>query len=158
MRSTHLKRGFSLIEIILALLVIAVGITAMLGLLGSSLGSSSKARADIHIVSFADMVLNYFHSQTEWNKIPTMGPVSLPDYYGNTVELAQNTTAQFTLSEQGDADQDAIGSFTVTYQLNIDQDEESPNVKRIHLEVWQGLSTNSPSRRFFTEVYNWADK
>lgn len=156
--TTTKKQGFSLIEIIIALLVVAVGITAMIGLLGSSLGSSSKSRDDIHVVSFADMILNYFHAQTEWKNIPTEGTVSLPDYYGSTTELRQGSIAQFTLAEPTNDETSLWEAFTVTYKLQITQEEDTPKVKHIHLLVWPGYSTNSPPRRFYTEVYNWADQ
>ena len=150
--------GFSLIEIILALLVVAVGITAMLGLLGSTLDSSSKSRGDIHVVSFADMVLNFCHSQTEWNTIQTKGYLSLPDYFGNTTQLSLNSVSQFTLTAPGNDDSEPQDIYTVTYDLNIEQDNQSSNVKSVHLKVWSGFSTNSLPRLFYTEIYNWADK
>jgi Tfp pilus assembly protein PilV len=149
--------GFTLIEIMLALLVIMIGIVAISGLLGTSLGSSAKSHDDLNVVGFADMVLNYYHSETNWNDVPpsVAEALTIPDYNDSTVTLQLDTPAQFTcrLPGFGNTEQDA---YTVTYLLHAEQ--AGARVKELTLQVWSGYATNSRPRTFYTEIYNWANQ
>lgn len=156
MKRSHTKSGFSLIEIILALLVVAIGITAMLGLLGSTLDSSSRTRDDLHMTSFADLVINYCHSQPDWDQIKTSNTLSLPDYTGTQVDLLIDTVAPFTCNLPASTT-NSVETYTLTYLLHIT--EAVPRkTKRISLSVWPGYSTNSRPQVFYTELYNWTDQ
>jgi prepilin-type N-terminal cleavage/methylation domain-containing protein len=141
------RNGFTLIEIMIALLVITVGIVAMTGLLGTSLDTSAKSHDDLHAVSFADMVFNYCHSVTNWDAIPTRGSLDLPDYDGGTTELQLDSLAQFTCSIPPQE------VYTVSYLLGIQQPTGS--IKELTLQVWPGHGTNGTARTFYTEIYNW---
>ncbi len=139
-----MKRGFTLIEIMLALLVVTVGIVAMVGLLSNSLDSSAKSHDDLHAVAFADLVLNYFHSVTNWSEIPPAGPWTVPGYEGGTVNL---NDGRFT-------GQSGEGEYTLTYAFTAAS--PSPSLKELTLKVWPGFGTNGLPRTFHTEIYNWA--
>lgn len=56
--------GFTLIEIAIALLVVAIGVLAVFALFGSGLDSSSRAIADTQAAMFADGVLNALRSKS----------------------------------------------------------------------------------------------
>ncbi len=147
--------GFTLIEIMLALLVISIGIVSMTGLLGTSLDSSAKSHSDLHVVSFADMVFNYYHSVTDWSEIPPDGSGLIPDYTGNTVDLSSGT---FTCRVPG-VGNTPVDTYTVSYTFNAQT--RGQNIKELSLEIWPGLgNTNNQTRArtFYTEIYNWADK
>ena len=150
------KTGFSLVEIILSLLVVSIGIVAMLGLLGSTLDSSGRTRADLHAVSFADMVINYCSSSDDWDEISTSGFLTLPDYTGAMTALAIGSAAQFQCFQPGSGTNNTE-TFTVTYLLHVT--ETAPGqTKQLSLSVWPGFTTNGPPRVFFSEIYNWTDK
>lgn len=144
-----LKTGFSLIEILLALLVITLGVVTMAGLLGRSIESGTRASNDLHIVSFADMVLNQCHAEG-WDHV-TPGSLTLKDYAGNTVSLSTGAAARFS-SEAVGKDGRTSECFTVSYRLSI---QESGRVKRITLHVWPGYTMTGTPRIFHTEIYDW---
>ncbi|VGO12074.1 hypothetical protein PDESU_00624 [Pontiella desulfatans] len=147
------KGGFTLIEILLALLVITIGVVAITGVLGSSLDATAKTHSDLDAVCFADLVLNYCQA-ADFDAIPTSGSLSLPDHEQSDVSLSLGAVAQFpgrlprsTITFGGQAQE-----YTVTYRLDIVADG---NVKAVTLQVWPGFSANGTSRTFYTELYNW---
>lgn len=142
------KRGFTLIEILLALLVIGIGVVSIVGVLVSTLDSSHKSRDDIHIVSFADMVLNRLHAEENWSSLSGASSFQMKDYEGNTAPIAIGPVSRFP---QGTA-QNARTQFTVTYQLQLTQTQN--RVKAL-LFVWPGFSTSGERYVFQTEIYNW---
>jgi prepilin-type N-terminal cleavage/methylation domain-containing protein len=146
------KSGFTLIEIMLALLVITIGIVAVTGLLSSSLDTSAKTHDDVNMVSFADLVFNYCHSSTNWNEIPPDGSLTIPGYDESTLALQLDELAQFTsaVPSLGSAAQQ---TYTVSYVLHADQ--PANDTKRLALKVWPGHTTNGLPRIFYTEIYNW---
>lgn len=149
------KAGFTLIEIMLALLVVAIGIVAMTGLLGTSLDTSAKSHDDLNIVSFADMVFNYYHSVTNWSEIPPDGPLAVPDYDGGTFNLQLDSLDQFNCQAAGFGGQ-SPDRYTVTYMLNTQM--RGQNIKELTLQVWPGYATNGTPRTFYTEIYDWVGK
>ncbi len=149
-----MRRGFSLMEIILALLVVSIGIVAVIGLLGTSLDGSAKAHDDLDVVSFSDLVLNYCHSVTDWNDISTNGTMLVPGYDGSTNALPIGSLAQFKVQDFN-FENHHQHLYTVSYILDI---AEFRNTKEITLRVWPGLSTNGSERIFYTEIYNWGKK
>lgn len=70
-RRTAARRAFSLIEVNMALLIIGIGLTALIGLFPAALRESSLASADTSQAMFADQVLNMLHANastiTNWN-------------------------------------------------------------------------------------------
>ncbi|MEE9368109.1 MAG: prepilin-type N-terminal cleavage/methylation domain-containing protein [Pontiella sp.] len=140
------KRGFTLIEIMLALLVVTIGIVAITGLLGTSLDSSAKSHDDLNIVSFSDMVLNYYHASTNWSEVPPDGSWTVKDYEENPLDL---TSGQFT---------SGIGKNGHTVSFQLTAANQDSNVKELTLKVWPGYNTNGTSRTFYTEIYNWANQ
>lgn len=54
----HSSRGFSLIEVALALVVVAVGVLAMFGLMASGLDASSKSVSETQAAIFSQNVMN----------------------------------------------------------------------------------------------------
>lgn len=143
------KPGFTLIEILLALLVITIGVVTMAGLLGSSIDAGTKASDDVNIVSFSDMVLNHCHAAA-WDTL-TPGTLTLKDYAGNPTTLTTGTTDHFS-SEAIGKDGRSSERFTVSYQLDI---QVNGHVKTVTLRVWPGYDITGTPRIFHTEIYNW---
>jgi prepilin-type N-terminal cleavage/methylation domain-containing protein len=152
-RSSNIKTdrsGFTLIEIMLALLVITIGIVASIGLLSSGLDSSAKSHDDMNIVSFADMVFNYCQV-ADFDTIPPSGTIQMPGYDQDTVNLAIGSVAQFTCSITGFSG-NPKEAYIVTYRLDVIPDGQ---VKALSLKIWPGYDINDNPRRFYTEIYNW---
>lgn len=150
------KFGFTLIEIMLALLVVSIGIVAMIGLLGTSLDSSAKSHSELNLVSFADMVFNYYHSVTDWNEIPPDGSLLVPKYAStNFMDLSSGT---FTCRLPG-VDGMPIDTYTVSYVFTART--RGLNIKELNLKIWPGRGNENDqnrARNFYTEIYNWTDR
>lgn len=149
-KSKRFKKGFSMMEILLALLVVSIGVVAMIGLLSSSLDGSAKAHDDLHVVSFADMVFNYCHSATNWDDIATEGTIRLPDYSGVDQTITIGSVARFDC-EVPNNEGVITKIYTLSYLLNI---EKFSHTKELSLRIWPGFSTNATERIFYTEIYN----
>ena len=149
--SRRAAAGFTLIEIMLALLVVSVGIVAMVGLLGSSLDSSAKSHDDLSVVGFADMVFNHCHASTNWNAIPLSGTLAVPDYNEGTALLKIGSLERFACRVPGKSGVPAE-RCTLTYRLDIAQEGTS---KKLDLQVRPGLNTTGEPRRFHAEIYDW---
>ena len=65
MKSNCGNTAFTLIEIALAILVLALGVLAMFSLLGSGLDTSNKASADAQAAIFADSVFNSLRAEAQ---------------------------------------------------------------------------------------------
>ncbi|WP_372807391.1 prepilin-type N-terminal cleavage/methylation domain-containing protein [Pontiella sp.] len=155
MSNPRRSNGFTLIEIMLALLVVTIGVVAVVGLLSSSLDSASKTHEDLNVVCFADLVLNYCHAVEDFADLPTTGSLSLPGHDTEDVILrlgAQDVfTATLPLSQLTLLSEPQ--EYTVTYQLDIAAD--GAHIKTVSLQVWPGYETAGTPRRFYTEIYNW---
>jgi prepilin-type N-terminal cleavage/methylation domain-containing protein len=151
------KKGFTLIEIVLALLVVTIGIVAITGVLGTSLDTSAKSHNDLDAVSFADMVFNYYQSLESWNDIPPSKSASLdiPDYGGSTFHLKLDLIDQFNCRTPGFGGS-VNDSYKITYLLHAKKLDQ--NIKALTLEIWPGYDTNGTSRTFYTELYDWTNQ
>lgn len=143
--------GFTLIEIMLALLVITVGVVASIGLLSSTLDTSTKSHDDLNMVSFADMVFNYCQSITNFNAIPSTGTLQVPGYDQRMAYLPIGSKDRYACMVPGfeGASREA---YVVSYRLDVLSEGD---VKALTLKVWPGYETGSPPRIFYTEIYNW---
>lgn len=146
------RQGFTLIEIILALLVVMIGIVAVVGLLGTSLDSSARAHDDLNTVGFADMVLNYLHAE-DYEHIAGSGSMTIPDYDGEASSISIGEMATYTIKRGPDDEHEAM-NYPITYQLDI-SDRAGPNSKAVSLRIWPGYYTNTAPQSFYTEIYNW---
>jgi len=79
------RTGFSLVEVVLALLVFAIGILSVLALFPSGLLLSQRAHQDTYISEFAEMALNSVGTELELNQLfwetNDAGFASLQDNY-----------------------------------------------------------------------------
>jgi len=147
------RSGFTLMEIMLALLVVSVGILAALGLLGSSLDTSAKTHGDLDMVSFADLVFNHCHA-AGFESVPASGTLRIPDYGQGEAELRIGSLARYTAMVPGFANTPKE-AYAVSYRLEVLEDGR---VKALSLLVWPGYDATATPRRFHTEIYNWSRK
>lgn len=152
------KIGFTLTEIILALLVVSIGILSVIGIVTNALDSSKRMADDINAISFADMVFGYFSTCTNWSDIPPNGQNSIiiPGYNDDdiTIEIGQND--DFTCQSLPKFGTTVIDNYTVNYTITTDSPDA--HVKTMHIEVRPGFSQTGRPRSFYNEFYNWADK
>ncbi|MDZ8117872.1 type IV pilus modification PilV family protein [Pontiella agarivorans] len=145
------KSGFTLMEILLALLVISIGVVSIIGLLVSTLDTNHRTRDDLNTVSFSDLVLNHLHAKN-WKALNALpGSFSLLDYDGTAVDIETGRIARFTSFAEG-RDGNAAERFTVTYKLDLAQDRNSITAE---LQVWPGYTAEGNPRIFQTRIYNW---
>lgn len=148
------KAGFTLIEISLALLVLAVGILAIVGVTSSSFESGRKAQDELHAVAFADMVFGYYQTQTNWNFIPPSTDsqaFKIYDYANTIVTLKTGTPTHFINLALDCIDQ-PIETATLTYQLDA---RDHGKTKELNLQIWPGYQTSGRANIFHINLYNW---
>ncbi len=86
MKHTHRKAGFSLMEVNMAVFVMAVGIMALVGLFPLGLRESYQGKADLQQSMFADYALNELvaalsQSDLTWQEWQSMGATTYPDAF-----------------------------------------------------------------------------
>jgi Tfp pilus assembly protein PilV len=102
---TRNKAGFTLVEIALAILVVAIGVLAIFALLSSGLDNSVRAIDDTHAAMFADNVFNGLRATSvslaeKQNQLvkpqPVLGSTNCPwetfwDAFGNPATILPHT-------------------------------------------------------------------
>jgi prepilin-type N-terminal cleavage/methylation domain-containing protein len=154
------KSGFSLIEIALAMLVVAIGIPALLGLLGSGLNMNKSSQDDTVLGTFAQAYFSSVKSvaSTNWIKIEdasTGTPAQAPGINSQSIDNPED----FKLSGGPYDYSITYGSSNFdTYQLRYSPDIDlvSTNLARVTLYVWPGeygSTATSDATTFYTEIY-----
>jgi len=67
-KAPQLKAAFTLVEVVLSLLVFAIGVLAVLGLFPGGLLHSKRSHSDTYISQFAEMALNAVGTELEINQ------------------------------------------------------------------------------------------
>ena len=156
------RSAFTLIEIALAILLIALGILAMFSLLGAGLDTSSKASADTQAAIFADSVFNSLRVESQraaeqeigltsadtwvnfWNSFidgHTNIPVACATMWGDGNMMIRNHgpyTESFT-NNYGIGGQTNVVNHSLRYTIDASLE---PNLYRyranVILKVWDG--------------------
>ena len=153
------REGFTLVEIALALLVVAIGIVSIMGLFPAGLQSNQQAIEETRVAMFAEDVLNgvkSFIEETPWADVPDelrTGGVqlvgsgvfnSLPEDV--TVSTGSDaTTIRFTSTLSPE-------EYVLRYFLEL---RELQSRYEITLQVWpNGHGPLSAGFVFETEVYH----
>jgi len=170
--------GFSLVEVSLAILVVAVGILSAMALFPSGLDATREAVEDTHTALFAEEVLNGYRTMSEvlqrWDLLPDpqydydysslVGPgegiwknydklTVVPDASLRTnVYIRDNN-----ISDQYSDEEKGIVEYAVRYRLKVAPLQGSAgNIKYVRLETWNGQFGNeeyeSPTV-YYTEIY-----
>lgn len=161
------KRGFTLIEIALALLVASIGLVGLFALFPAGISMNKLAVDETQAALFADQVMNGVRAQTSivpWNQVKTAVklPPPTPDVWVDannlTVRITPGNDDQFetlryrTAGALGGATESYL-DFGVRYRLEIDQ---IPNSLRyaVRLKVRPGEFGTTNTYVFYTEIYN----
>jgi Tfp pilus assembly protein PilV len=133
------KSGFTLLEIMLATLVVTIGLFSVAALFGVGITSSRKAEEDLEAVALADLLFGHLQT-TNWSHIT--GPVVLTGYDGETLHIIPDQNQLYTNLYTG-----AILGYCLQLQ-------SAPLIKEISLQIWPHHSADQP-QHFYTEVYDW---
>lgn len=151
------KRGFSLVEVSLAVLVVGLGILSIFGLFPTGLAASVDAAADTDTGLFANWAMTWIKAQADDAKVQ-VGPDSAA---AQTAIL----TAWATWPAHAFRDGPTLGSVgregDVAYWLEIENVGGNNRVKGVTLYVlpWKGASPPAPNivrdkgQRFYLELY-----
>jgi len=140
------RTGFSLVEVVLALLVFAIGILSVLALFPSGLLLSQRAHQDTYISEFAEMALNAVGTELELNQLfwetndagfaslqnnyvitPTR-PAGLPWYNPPAIIISSNTTYRLMLASNTN-----VVDRALRYELKLRRDNESEYMPMVEL-------------------------
>ncbi|MCA1808173.1 MAG: prepilin-type N-terminal cleavage/methylation domain-containing protein [Lentisphaerae bacterium] len=157
-----IRAGFSLVEVTLAMMVIAVGILAVMSLFPAGLDQNMRSIEDTRMAFFAEEVFNGLqaHAAEDWDGLETIimklaaeeswGSAPLPPEVisdWNTV-----TTNIYYSKYEGANDVDNIEHHVLRYKLLIQ--DEKPRIKSATLWVWPGKfgPTDTPNV-FYSEFF-----
>ena len=169
----HSRRGFSLVEVALALLIVSVGLLATVGMLPGGLDNSRKASDDTQQALFADYVLNTlralaantnypwasFSTGTPATPIPVAassmwdspgGLLITPDVVGTIGTYGTWKTLSFRAQANS-----AIEEIKLAYSLTIEPvDPASDNMRRAVLRTQINSQNNTNTLKvFFADIY-----
>ena len=157
------RSGFTLMEVAIAIVVLAVGVLSVFGLLGGGLDNSSKAVSDTQVAMFAESVLNGLRANS--SKASEMGENAWYDYWanpttsvvcayawgdgsGNAMPAIKETGANaetlvFTNHSFRASSADNIVNSALRYKLSVEEVDVGTTGVEIHnyyvtLKVWNG--------------------
>lgn len=160
-------RGFSLVEVSLALLVVSVGVLGAFALIPAGLSTNRIAIEETQSAMFAETVFNGLRAQARmgpWSSIPSAagqlpfawpGTVDRP-VYSSTIAVKVNQPIPLAVVLKSAANPN-IQDLGLKYKIAIK--ETLPNrVKRVQLEIWPGefADTTTNAYLFVTEILNTA--
>lgn len=164
------NEGFSLVEIVLALMVVAIGLLSVFGLMGDSLSANTKTRDDTVAATFAESVFSSVFAadwdDDEYNIL--MDEESFWDENSGKIRLdkqkGQIDVNKYLYKE--------IGYYTLKYDLWVDKrkDASGNNAgsnadavwRALRLRVWIGEFADTSQKNedvyeFYTEQYRFID-
>lgn len=156
-RPSRSKAGYSLVEVTLALLVVAIGLTATFSLFPEAMKNTRTAVSDTEVALFADYVFNTL-AVAAAQGIGSDFPISKTDDYASLVlaqkhldkiELKKDTLARFYWIPEDDdmgtgdwdlAEDAGYWSTAFSYRLSYGKRSKGNNRDTIYatLEVWPG--------------------
>ena len=154
----HASPGFNLVEISLALMVVAIGLLSVLSLFPAGLDQNVRSVGDTHAALFAGEVLNGLraHAETNWDGIGnsiTNLFVAADSTWNNPGELdphLNNTIRTNVYRRQSNTN---IVDHAFRYRLQITTNDK---IKAATLQVWNGqFGSISNPIIFYTEFYKF---
>ena len=162
-RLRRLRRGFTLVEVSLALLVLSVGVLTAYALFPEGLNAGRAATADTQSAMFADIVFRSYRSAStyrRWNELATT-QVRVPcdgtiwNGAARTVYIQPSPSIQ-TYRNQITVGGEAVDENALRYKLELR--EITPNrLMAVSLYIWPGLfgpTDPGSANYYYTELYN----
>lgn len=154
------KYGFSLVEIALAILVMAVGLLTVFAIFPAGLKQTQEAENDTRASMFAEYVLNSVHAYNNFTNLHegaqiTLSPIA--PYMWNTQNSitidtnGENLSGIVRYANSNIASRTVYEQYVVRYNLRI-ENVKALDLLRIQLNVFpQEFGTNG-LQSFYTEV------
>jgi uncharacterized protein (TIGR02598 family) len=156
------KLAFSLIEVVLALMVVAVGMLGVFSLFPAGLSMSKSMTDEIRASAFAEEVFTVFEAQsyvTNWNEIgsaidvDTSSQPLIIDIQGNQTQYEETLVGGFNRVHYI---YENITNYTLRYSVDIEP--LGDRINRLDLKIWPGEfgpTNDVDALRFVTEIYNF---
>ncbi|MFH0952979.1 MAG: prepilin-type N-terminal cleavage/methylation domain-containing protein [Verrucomicrobiota bacterium] len=162
--------GFTLVEVTLAIFVVAVGLLAAYSLFPAGLTMNKFAIDDTETALFGEEVMNGLHSKIDGDPVAWANLIDKPNavyleavtygmWEGGTVGALEmrpmSTPTQIKTNVYVQWDNRVI-ERAVRYNLIVGNVAGHPDIRYARLKVWNGQygTTNSPAE-FYTEFYNY---
>jgi uncharacterized protein (TIGR02598 family) len=148
------RRGFSLIEVVLALLVVAVGMLGVFSLFPSGLSMSKDITDEVRASAFAEELFTAFEAQARWEDWASIGDPVKVDVAGESISYQDTGVGP---PEEVTFDFDGMDQYTLRYELEVTE-PSLDRIKRFDLKIWPGEfgpTDDADALRFVTEIYNF---
>lgn len=148
----HSRSGFTLVEVSLALVVVALGLLGLFHLFPTGLRAGLDATAETRCAQFADEVFNQVYADA--SQITT--PTAFAGLFAGTVDIDLGSSALIELNDpdRTRAVQYPVGSGEfVRYRCDSALDPDGRRAE-LELEVAYGRAGGF-TNVFYTEVYNF---
>ena len=160
------KRGFTLVEVALALMIVGVGVLTVVGLFYSGTDVGKLSTEETRMALFADSVFNGVRSVVEnghWNDLgsasfPLLPAVAATKWRNpSPIDLAALNSVVTITNIYNDGSPQGIYEGALRYRLSVrppGQPGVPPNVKCLQMEIWPGeFGTNNNPTIYYTEYY-----
>ena len=145
--------GFSLVEIVLAILVLSIGVLVVIGLFPSGLQQSKKSIDETRAAMFAEQVLNSVKAKAadlSWDDIDNMEIIVPTKQFWEDAESLTITAGSdiqtYSFSNK------VTETFAVKFMLEFT--DVSPTIKGVKLQVVNGEHMSLENGElFYTEIY-----
>ena len=160
------KLGFSLIEITLAILVVAVGLMAVFSLLPFGLKSSRTAVDETRISHFAEETFGAYRmlaSQVGWTNLVSLSPSELPSGMYNADLAPMFTTGGDVLTNRYEVTVGGVTFQDYAFRFKMTNHMVDSRTIGVTLRVWPGefgseddVINNTNDITFYAEIFNYA--
>jgi len=163
--SRHMRGGFSLVEIALALLVASIGLMAVMGMFPMGMESGKKAIDEAQCALFAEEIFNGFRARmgstnVTWQDLDDLVlGAPAPDMWDNGGQIRFQANSSGTNVYQYKYENTLL-DYAVRYVMSVDEARDMggnvvPGVKYLRLTLWNGEYGSASNRLvFYTEMYD----
>lgn len=156
------KNAFSLIEVVLAIGVIAFALVGIMGLFPMALRSAQESHRETRATMIAQQIFSDLNVLTSTNRMLVRGPTaSTPANVVTNFSLAANSSTNLAYDENGTGLTDIItdGNFAAPYpaatflaKVTVDTNTGTPNLSRVQTTIETPAAAASPHRSRYTFV------
>lgn len=147
--------AFSLVEVTLALMVMAIGILSIMSLFPAGLDQNARSIADTHAAFFAEEVFGGLHAraETNWFGLDKDLPIATTNWDESVNPLTTFITSTVATNKYCPKSKPDYEDHALRYRLVL---TTNGLIKSATLFVWPGEfgSTNDPSI-FYAEFFRW---
>lgn len=160
MLSLSKKSGFSLIEIVLALGIIAFALVGIMGLFPVAMKSAQESQRETRATLIAQQIFSDLRMLTGTNRALVRGPSSDSNALIPNFSLAsQGNSATIAFDNNGTALLDNVTDFSNSYagaaflaQVTVETNTGVPNLSRVQTTVEAPAAASSTNRSRYTFV------